>query len=145
MRVGSRILSQGYFSSFSFSQNQKSRNPHNQARPLDSVVFVSRCIKPNDKKTADLFDQERVMTQLKYTGVLETTRLRKEVSFTAKWKYKFQNVFHKCVYPYDLVFGIVSRVIQSALPSKNSFEGRYIFLPKKLSSYYVFWTNEFAP
>jgi myosin heavy subunit len=28
---------------------------------------------------ADLFDQERVMTQLKYTGVLETTRLRKEV------------------------------------------------------------------
>ncbi|XP_028393472.1 myosin-IIIb-like isoform X2 [Dendronephthya gigantea] len=37
-----------------------------------------RCIKPNDKKMADLFDQERVMTQLKYTGVLETTRLRKE-------------------------------------------------------------------
>jgi myosin heavy subunit len=46
---------------------------------LDSVVFLSRCIKPNDKKMADLFDQERVMTQLKYTGVLETTRLRKEV------------------------------------------------------------------
>ena len=28
---------------------------------------------------ADQFDQERVMEQLKYTGVLETTRLRKEV------------------------------------------------------------------
>jgi myosin heavy subunit len=41
--------------------------------------FCCRCIKPNDKKMADMFDQERVMTQLKYTGVLETTRLRKEV------------------------------------------------------------------
>ncbi len=57
--------------------------------------FFSRCIKPNDKKMADLFDQERVMTQLKYTGVLETTRLRKEVclAYIANRKYQFKKAF----------------------------------------------------
>ena len=57
--------------------------------------FSSRCIKPNDKKMADLFDQERVMTQLKYTGVLETTRLRKEVGLAniANRKYQFKKAF----------------------------------------------------
>ena len=62
---------------------------------VGTTNFSSRCIKPNDKKLADLFDQERVMTQLKYTGVLETTRLRKEVGLAniANRKYQFKKVF----------------------------------------------------
>ncbi|XP_071101472.1 myosin-IIIb-like isoform X1 [Haliotis cracherodii] len=42
-----------------------------------SPHFV-RCIKPNDKKDPDHFESEKVMLQLKYTGVLETTRIRRQ-------------------------------------------------------------------
>ncbi|XP_076468254.1 myosin-IIIb-like isoform X2 [Babylonia areolata] len=37
-----------------------------------------RCIKPNDAKEPGNFDPERVETQLRYTGVLETTRIRRQ-------------------------------------------------------------------
>ncbi|PVD37741.1 hypothetical protein C0Q70_00342 [Pomacea canaliculata] len=37
-----------------------------------------RCIKPNDEKEPGNFDYERVRTQLRYTGVLETTRIRRQ-------------------------------------------------------------------
>ncbi|XP_053386580.1 myosin-IIIb-like isoform X4 [Mercenaria mercenaria] len=37
-----------------------------------------RCIRPNEENVADQFDGKKVTTQLKYTGVLETTRIRRE-------------------------------------------------------------------
>ncbi|KAL8623918.1 hypothetical protein ACOMHN_054259 [Nucella lapillus] len=37
-----------------------------------------RCIKPNDVKEPGNFDTDRVQTQLRYTGVLETTRIRRQ-------------------------------------------------------------------
>ncbi|XP_077997309.1 myosin-IIIb-like [Glandiceps talaboti] len=37
-----------------------------------------RCIKPNDYKSPGQYDHQKVMTQLKYTGVLETTRIRRQ-------------------------------------------------------------------
>lgn len=40
-----------------------------------SPQFV-RCIKPNDSKSPRLFDNEKVIKQLRYTGVLETIRIR---------------------------------------------------------------------
>ncbi|CAB4009295.1 myosin-IIIa isoform X2, partial [Paramuricea clavata] len=71
-----------------------------------------RCIKPNDKKMADLFDQERVMTQLKYTGVLETTRLRKE-------GYSERITFQEFVRRYQLVlFHLNENVRPDALSCK---------------------------
>ncbi|XP_006875611.1 PREDICTED: unconventional myosin-XV [Chrysochloris asiatica] len=42
-----------------------------------SPLFV-RCLKPNQKKEPGLFESEVVMTQLRYSGVLETVRIRKE-------------------------------------------------------------------
>ncbi|XP_052813336.1 myosin-IIIb-like isoform X3 [Mya arenaria] len=42
-----------------------------------SPHFV-RCIRPNEKNAPDQFDSRKVTTQLKYTGVLETTRIRRE-------------------------------------------------------------------
>ena len=40
-------------------------------------VFGCRCLKPNDEKASDNFCADYVEMQLKYTGVLETTRIRK--------------------------------------------------------------------
>ncbi|XP_075415257.1 unconventional myosin-XV [Tenrec ecaudatus] len=42
-----------------------------------SPLFV-RCLKPNHKKEPGLFEPEVVMNQLRYSGVLETVRIRKE-------------------------------------------------------------------
>lgn len=45
------------------------------------VVLAShnRCIKPNDVKSSEQFNTDKVRIQLKYTGIVETTRIRKEV------------------------------------------------------------------
>ncbi|KAK3082812.1 hypothetical protein FSP39_006063 [Pinctada imbricata] len=42
-----------------------------------SPHFV-RCIRPNEEKLPDDFEREKVTVQLRYTGVLETTRIRRE-------------------------------------------------------------------
>lgn len=36
-----------------------------------------RCIKPNKSKQPSRYDRHYVQAQLKYTGVMETTRIRK--------------------------------------------------------------------
>ncbi|KAM3915876.1 unconventional myosin-XV [Leptodactylus fuscus] len=40
--------------------------------------FFVRCIKPNSKKEPCLFESDIVTSQLKYSGILETIRIRKE-------------------------------------------------------------------
>ena len=42
-----------------------------------SPHFV-RCIKPNTAKLPDKFTPEYVIAQLRYTGVMETTRIRRQ-------------------------------------------------------------------
>lgn len=37
-----------------------------------------RCIKPNDDRRALRFGKERVMVQLRYTGILETVNIRRQ-------------------------------------------------------------------
>ncbi|XP_078537714.1 myosin-IIIb [Lissotriton helveticus] len=37
-----------------------------------------RCIKPNDNREAMKFSKERVLVQLRYTGILETVRIRRQ-------------------------------------------------------------------
>ena len=37
-----------------------------------------RCIRPNEQKLPDDFEPDKVTIQLRYTGVLETTRIRRE-------------------------------------------------------------------
>lgn len=37
-----------------------------------------RCIKPNNDRHANKFDREKVLIQLRYTGVLETAKIRRQ-------------------------------------------------------------------
>ncbi|PKU40640.1 hypothetical protein llap_9061 [Limosa lapponica baueri] len=37
-----------------------------------------RCIKPNNDRQANKFDKEKVLVQLRYTGILETARIRRQ-------------------------------------------------------------------
>ena len=46
---------------------------------LLDVLPLCRCIRPNELKSPDQFQTDKVLVQLRYTGVLETTRIRKEV------------------------------------------------------------------
>lgn len=36
-----------------------------------------RCIKPNNERQARKYDREKVLLQLRYTGILETARIRR--------------------------------------------------------------------
>lgn len=40
-------------------------------------IFV-RCLKPNHQRKPQLFDEKYILAQLQYTGVLETTKIRRE-------------------------------------------------------------------
>ena len=44
---------------------------------LQSSTFA-RCIKPNADKAANSFNGQMVIQQLRYTGVLETVKIRKQ-------------------------------------------------------------------
>ena len=37
-----------------------------------------RCIKPNNDRHAHKFDREKVLVQLRYTGILETAKIRRQ-------------------------------------------------------------------
>ncbi len=37
-----------------------------------------RCLKPNHQKQANLFQSELILAQLRYTGILETVRIRRQ-------------------------------------------------------------------
>lgn len=45
---------------------------------LSAAPHFIRCVKPNHQKVAKLFDEELVNKQLRYCGMLETTRIRRE-------------------------------------------------------------------
>ena len=46
---------------------------------LLSIIIVHRCIRPNDFKSRNHFQIDKVIVQLRYTGVIETTLIRKQV------------------------------------------------------------------
>lgn len=43
---------------------------------MQSRPHFIRCIKPNSLQTKKLFDEKLVAQQLKYTGIMETVRIR---------------------------------------------------------------------
>ena len=48
------------------------------AEMSNALPHFVRCVKPNHAKQQGLFEDDMVTKQLRYTGMLETTRIRKE-------------------------------------------------------------------
>ena len=62
--------------------------------------YFVRCIKPNLKQKANLWDDELVMRQLRYAGVLETIRIRK-LGYSFRMEFdEFVRQFKSVVYHY---------------------------------------------
>ncbi|XP_035390988.1 unconventional myosin-XV [Electrophorus electricus] len=61
--------------------------------------FFVRCIKPNHSKEPDVFDLELVTTQLRYSGIMDTIRIRKE-------GYPIRMPFHKFLNRYKALLGL---------------------------------------
>ncbi|XP_057186832.1 unconventional myosin-XV-like [Triplophysa rosa] len=61
--------------------------------------FFVRCLKPNNNKEPGIFDPELVATQLRYSGILDTIRIRKE-------GYPIRVPFHKFLNRYKGLLGM---------------------------------------
>ncbi|OCT61758.1 hypothetical protein XELAEV_18047787mg [Xenopus laevis] len=58
--------------------------------------FFVRCMKPNSRKEPNLFEADIVTSQLKYSGILETIRIRKE-GFPVRMSFSFFLSRYRCV------------------------------------------------
>lgn len=65
--------------------------------------YFVRCIKPNDLKKSNLFDNELCVRQLRYTGMLETARIR-------ALGYPIRHAFKEFVQRYRLLMPSISRL-----------------------------------
>ena len=61
------------------------------AKMIQADPHFIRCIRPNAKNVPDLFDETKVMIQLRYTGVLETSKIRRQViNFARSFQYRVE-------------------------------------------------------
>lgn len=93
-----------------------------------SPHFV-RCIKPNTAKAPNNFQNEYVSAQLRYTGMLETTRIRKE-------GYAFRPLFAEFVERYRIIAASPTMAVSAA-------NCRKILQAAKLSDFQVGKTKVF--
>lgn len=72
------------------------------AKLLLAEPHFVRCIRPNEQMIPGKFDQDKVQTQLKYTGVLETTRIRQQGYSERITFEEFVKRYQVLVYPLHL-------------------------------------------
>ncbi|KAG8139870.1 hypothetical protein E2320_002613, partial [Naja naja] len=58
--------------------------------------YYVRCIKPNDKKSPQLFDEERCKHQVEYLGLLENVRVRRA-------GYAYRQTYEKFLHRYKII------------------------------------------
>ncbi|CAG0891503.1 unnamed protein product [Darwinula stevensoni] len=99
----------------------KPRTPTVAARFQDSLAslldsmskcnpWFVRCIKPNNEKAPMKFDMPVVLEQLRYTGMLETIRIRK-LGYPVRMKFGQFSERYRCLIPEHLPRGIPPREI----------------------------------
>lgn len=71
--------------------------------------YFVRCIKPNDFKKSDMFDDELCVRQLRYTGMLETARIR-------ALGYPIRHTFKEFVHRYHL---LMPSIMHGTDPDRN--------------------------
>lgn len=88
-------------------------------------VHYIRCIKPNESKTAWIFDGPMVLSQLRACGVLETIRISCE-GFPTRWTYEeFASRYYLLIPSTQWVSDakeFCDRILTNSLPSKNDYQ-----------------------
>ncbi|XP_074650260.1 myosin-IIIb-like isoform X2 [Tubulanus polymorphus] len=98
-------------------------------RMKSAVPLFIRCIKPNNEKLPNKFDDERVSKQLLYTGMLETTKIRRE-------GFAIRPTFAEFVEKYKIL------VSKHSLPA-SSDSCLYILTKSEISGCYIGKTKVF--
>lgn len=88
-------------------------------------VHYIRCIKPNESKSAWLFDGPMVLSQLRACGVLETIRISCE-GFPTRWTYEeFASRYYLLIPSTQWVSDakeFCNRILQKSLPSSDKYQ-----------------------
>lgn len=77
-RPSNRVGSKRMASSATVSQQFRAQLDVLMSTLRSTTPHYIKCVKPNSAKTAELFSSEIVMQQLRYSGVLEVVRIRRE-------------------------------------------------------------------
>ncbi|ORX76076.1 hypothetical protein BCR32DRAFT_209564, partial [Anaeromyces robustus] len=87
--------------------------------------FFIRCIKPNKEKKPKLVDRELVMSQLRYSGMLETIRIR-SAGYTIRILYNdFISRYKICVNSSDVSFLKEKEAVATILKEVNASKEHY--------------------
>ncbi|KAJ7354826.1 TRAFAC class myosin-kinesin ATPase super [Desmophyllum pertusum] len=105
------------------------------AKLLPSESHFVRCIRPNEQMVAGKFDQEKVQSQLRYTGVLETTRIRRQGYSERITFAEFMKRYQMIAYPLHKKFPCDSTSCSEIL-TKSKLENWVIGRTKVFLKYY---------
>lgn len=63
---------------------------------METFICAFRCIKPNDKKSAQIFTESLVCHQVNYLGLMENVRVRRA-------GYAFRQAYEPCLERYKML------------------------------------------
>ena len=87
-------------------------------------MTVFRCIRPNAKNRAAYFDADKVLLQLRYTGVMETVKIR---HLGYSYRLTFADFISRCELRYIFVYNTtdIRGVARNLFWGYKNFLGRY--------------------